>query len=194
METTELNRILWLDVETTGLLPDKDVILEVGVRITDIEGNNIDEVTSIVWDQDWSWKLARNEAVFNMHAASGLVDELNDLTKRSDRDMYNAYMVSAGMHKWIAERLGEDNLGVLPMAGNSVHYDRSFVAVHMPKLLTAWHYRNLDMSSSREACRLTAPRLFATMPKPIKVHRPQADIDESIKLWRWLNANFFYTE
>lgn len=185
-------KILWVDIETTGLKAQEDLILEIGLRITNAQGDNLDEITSLVWNPNWRAQLMKMESVFDMHAKSGLVDDLEDLGRRPDHTAYSPDAVATKLDNWLTGRLGTNLIGVLPMAGNSVHYDRSFLAEHMPNLLNWWHYRNLDISSMREACRILNYPLFQRMPQHVKAHRPQADIDESVKLWNWLADNFFW--
>jgi oligoribonuclease len=192
--TIDTSRILWVDLEGTGLNAQQDVTLEIGVRITDVHGSNLGERTSLVWSPNWRPCLMRNENVFEMHRASGLLDDLENLDRRPDRHRFSPDAVARATLDWIASELGVEFDGKLPMAGNSVHYDRSFMTAHMPHLVRFWHYRNLDISAMREACRLASPTLFTQMPTHVKAHRPQADIDESVKLWNWLYDNFFWSE
>jgi oligoribonuclease len=188
-----MSRILWVDIEGTGLDPLSDVILEIGLRITDVEGNTLDKVTSLVWNPAWKFKLDCNPVVRDMHNKSGLTEELEDLGGRPIRVSYSPEVVAKRLAAWVTDRI-QPNEGYWPMAGNSVHYDRSFLSIHMPHLLEMWHYRNLDVSSLREVCRLVNPALFAKLPTPAKTHRPQQDLDESIKLWRWMMDNFLFVE
>jgi oligoribonuclease len=187
-------KIVWVDLETTGLDPQRDRILEVGIRITNVSGDTLEWVTSLVWNPDWEVRLTANEVVQKMHTDSGLVVDLAELSRSGQRYMYTPTMVGQQMLGWLMRKLGADAKGTPPMAGNSVHYDRSFLAAYMPDLLGFWHYRNLDMSSMREACRILNPTLFDQMPTPFKAHRPQGDLDESVKLWQWLSDNFFWVE
>ncbi len=187
-----MTKILWVDIEGSGLDPVDDIILEVGLRITDLDGETLDQITTLVWQPDWRSKVVKNEFVFDMHVKSGLVDDLSDLDKYG-APANKVMDIEKILCTWIDQRINTAE-GLWPMAGNSVHYDRGFLAHHMPSLLTRWHYRNLDVSSMREACRMLSPSLFGKMPTPTKAHRPQGDLDESIKLWRWLADNFFWTE
>jgi len=190
-----VTKILWIDLETSGLDFVGDVILEAGLRITNLNGDTLDQTTELIYNMNWRSAIVRNDFVYDMHTKNGLIDDLNDLSLVTTRESHLPSLVEKRLCNWIDMRLpqlGPDE--VRPMAGNSVHLDRGFLAYHMPSLLTRWHYRNLDVSSMREACRMLAPTLFGKMPPPVKAHRPQGDLDESIKLWRWLQDNFFWTE
>lgn len=182
--------MVWGDVESTGLDPVTDIMLEVGFRITDSFGNELHRISSLVWTPDWRSRLMRNEYVFDMHQKSGLVHELEDLSSDPQRTLRSREMVSRRMAEWIAEKTRGHKL---PLAGNSVFLDKFFFHFHMPEVRDALHYRVIDVSSTREQLRLCNPGLFARLPEEPKAHRPQGDIDSSIKLWRWLQREFLLT-
>lgn len=187
-----MDKIAWVDIEASGLDPYRDIILEIGLRITNLDGDNLDEVTSLVWTPGWRGHLVRNEAVFEMHRKSGLIEAMSDLERSVGPGKlidYRIENVEMRLAQWMHDRLGEVKL---PMAGNSVHYDRSFLGVHAPNLLAKWHYRNFDVSSTREQMRILNPELFAKLKAPPKKHRPQGDIDDSVYLWKWLMENFLF--
>lgn len=186
-------KILWVDIEATGLSPTKDRILEVGLRITDWQGATLDQVTSLVWNDDWRERLTGNSFVLNMHTESGLVADLDELSSDPYRVKLLPNLVGDMLVAWCVQRLTPEEF-YQPMAGNSVHYDRSFLVHWMPNLHNVWNYRNIDISSTREQCRISNPALFAKIPQQAKAHRPQQDIDASIKLWEWLLDNFLWPE
>lgn len=187
-----MSKILWIDVETTGLDAESDILLEVGLRITNVDGDNLDEITSLVWTPNWRAHLVKNEAAFEMHQKSGLVEALNDFERSRPPAGLEAGRVGSVdflLAEWVEARLGKEKY---PMAGNTTHLDRSFVARYMPKLLERFHYRNFDVSSTREQLRVLNPELFAKLEVPKKAHRPQGDIDNSVHLWKWLIENFLF--
>lgn len=181
--------ILWGDLETTGLNPVEDVVLEIGLRITDRYGEELHRTTSLVWTPDWRSRLMRDEFVFSMHDQSGLIHDLEDLSTDRLRVTRGREMVSKNLARWVAEHTSNK----LPLAGNSVTLDRMFMLFHMPELYNSMHYRIFDMSSTREQLRIANPELFAKLPPEPKAHRPQGDIDSSIKLWKFFNREFFWT-
>lgn len=175
--------IAWLDVETTGLDPELDALLEVGIIITT---DQLEEVAnrSVVLPVDVSSpRLQRRLHVDNdgivgkMHTANGLLKEV-------------AYAVGT---VWAAERQMIDLM--LPvstiekpiMGGSSITLDRSFLAIWMPELLEQFHYRSLDVSSLREAARRWLPELTEYEPVVSKDanHRVLDDLRASIELARF---------
>lgn len=170
--------MIFVDIETTGLDPATDVILEVGMALVHPDTFKVEAVTSrLVSVPNLADVVASvDRVVLDMHNESGLWAELRQgLTNRvTSLDIYFANVVKA----WSD---GEK----LPMVGNSVHFDRAFLKVHMPQTEAAFHYRNIDLSGIREAVRLWAPDRLAVIPVDKKKHRALSDIDDSINLARW---------
>jgi oligoribonuclease len=191
--------ILWADIECSGLDAENDVLMEVGFRLTDWWGDEISRFTRLVWDYRWRARLAGNEFVFNMHRDSGLARDLSEVEKHpsSQRNYFLSSRVADEAMAWLednAKGLGPID-GKFPMAGNSLQgVDRPFLKKYMPEVFEFFHYRDLDVSSIREACRLLNPMLHGREPVVPKAHRPQQDINNSIALWRHYADNFFFTE
>lgn len=200
--------ILWCDLETTGLDAKTGVILEIGLRVTDWKGDEIARWTHPIWDYRWRAMLASNEFVWSMHRDSGLVADLIEIDNQSnaDRNQYLLLNVIKRALAWLAEHApagSGPHDGKFPMAGNSLGgVDRPFLREHAPAINDWFSYRNLDISSIREACRIVNRALFARMEEasvhpshqlPV-AHRPQLDIDNSIVLWNSFIDNFFWTE
>ncbi|MCK2199183.1 hypothetical protein [Corynebacterium callunae] len=131
-----------LDIETTGLDPHNDLILEVGIAIFD-ECLRLIEGISLVVDTDFGHPafVSMDQVVVKMHTESGL---MNDLTSH---DIWDLELVEALCLRFIED---EDAAG-LPMLGSSVSFDRSFLAEHMPNLLAKFSHRSLDATSVKYA-------------------------------------------
>ena len=133
----DLPHLIWIDCEMTGLLLDKDVLVEIAVLVTDSELNIIGEGVDLVIKATPEQLASMNEFVTQMHTASGLITEIpSGVTLAEAEDQIIKYLESAGT---IA--------GKSPLAGNSVSVDRSFIARDMPKLNEFLHYRTVDVSS-----------------------------------------------
>jgi oligoribonuclease len=186
--------IIWCDIETTGLDPNTDIILEVGLRVTDWYGVEIDRVTMPVLNHGWRSILARDTDVWAMHQESGLIAELTDLQNGLlDHHFHGKSAVAAKLLYWLQKFDGlGPHRGLFPMAGNSIHFDRKFLLHHMPVVERWFSYRNLDISSIREACKIVNPSLHAKEPVNTKNHRPQGDLDASITLWQHYIDNFLH--
>jgi oligoribonuclease len=185
-EPANLKRFVWIDVETTGLDPAKDLILEVGIIITDY---NMTEVARSSWvvrqDLDRVHNLM-SPYVRDMHKASGLLQEL-----WSCEELPNALTTIRVCH-WLESHLGTPSADPAQrpvLAGSSVHFDRAMLAAQMPRVLDFLHYRNLDVSTLKELCFATVPgarRTYETICGHT-YHRALADLEGSIaelQYWR----------
>jgi oligoribonuclease len=177
--TIDQRRLVWLDMEMTGLDPDSDTILELAMVVTDADLNVVAESPS--------WAVHQADAVLarmddwntRTHGASGLTQRVRE-SAMNMRAVELAAM--AFMQAWVGK-------GVSPMCGNSICQDRRFMARYMPELTTWFHYRNLDVSTLKELCRRWRPDLSAQVNKT-GAHTALADIHESIDELRFYRANF----
>ena len=127
--------IAWLDLEMTGLDPERDVILELALVITDRELRTLDEYTAAVWQPE-ERLTSMTPFVRDMHEKTGLV----------------ARVRASKLDTFAAERALLDRItGFCPypavLAGNTIGQDKRFVERHMPGLAGYLHYRTLDVTS-----------------------------------------------
>lgn len=160
-----MSTLLWLDVETTGLDPEKDDLLQVGMAIT---GANL----SIRVQQEWPIHRAVGKpfgdpVAAEMHQKTGLTRLAAEFGKPVGE-----------AQKEIARWLLAYCSGTAHIAGNSVHFDRAFIKAKMPGLLDDLHHRLLDVSSLRLAAEISG---FGRYVKPEPAHTALADIQQSIE-------------
>ena len=166
----DATRLIWIDMEMTGLKPDQDRIIEAAIVITDqdlqvvAEGDVhvVHQADSILDGMD-SWNKGT-------HGRSGLIDRVK-ASKWSEAEVETEMLNFLGRHV---------PSGTSPMCGNSVCQDRRFLARYMPRLEAYFHYRNLDVSTLKELARRWKPALMAGLSKQGK-HEALADIYESIE-------------
>ncbi|KKN41334.1 hypothetical protein LCGC14_0724160, partial [marine sediment metagenome] len=151
--------LLWLDIETTGLSEHQDLLLEVGMILTD-EHLRVTASTSIVIGYNRIRELMTNEFVLDMHKRNGLLDAV----ERSDVTTLRAEQL---LLEWV-ERHSADGFY---MAGSGVHFDRRWLTRWMPALVRVWHYRNFDM---------TTLRYFFEEEKATSDHRAIGDLKQNI--------------
>lgn len=185
--------MLWIDLETTGLRADEQVPLELGLMVTDKWGAEIASWKTLIWEASFvDNKVAANDFVLNMHTENGLWDDLNKFsvrTRRSAAESAVAWLESVGVEKF-----------TLPMCGSSIgSLDRPFTIEHLPELHEFFHYRNIDVSTVRELCKMHNPTLMERIVESIKdsyaeKHRVLEDIQDSITLYRALYENFLFLE
>ena len=177
----DLPHLIWIDCEMTGLLLDKDVLVEIAVLVTDSELNIVGEGVDLVIKATPEQLASMNEFVTQMHTASGLITEISSgVTLAEAEDQIIKYLESAGT---IA--------GKSPLAGNSVSVDRSFIARDMPKLNEFLHYRTVDVSSVKELARRWQPKIYFQAPAKTGNHRALGDIQDSIAELKYYRENFF---
>ncbi|NUP25489.1 MAG: oligoribonuclease [Nocardia sp.] len=164
--------VVWMDCEMTGLDLATDKLIEVAALVTDSDLNVLGDGVDIVIHADDAALAAMPEVVADMHARSGLTEEVRQSTvtladaERQVLDYVKQYAPTAR---------------VVPLAGNSIATDRGFIARDMPELDAHLHYRMIDVSSIKELCRRWYPRIYFGQPEKGLAHRALADIKESIR-------------
>lgn len=166
------DRLVWIDLEMTGLELDRHVIVEVAALIADADLNIIGEGVDLVVHATPEQLAEMDDFVTTMHTSSGLLEEIKASTV-SLREAEDAVLALIAQHC--------DPEHPAPLAGNSIATDRSFIRAQMPRLDKALHYRMVDVSSLKELSRRWAPRVYFNQPDKGMAHRALADIVESIR-------------
>lgn len=166
------NRIVWIDLEMTGLDPHRHVIVEVAALITDAELNILDGAIDLVVHATPEQLAEMDQVVTKMHSDNGLVTAIEASTL-SITDAQDAVLALIERHC--------DPAHPAPLAGNSIATDRAFIRAHMPRVDQALHYRMIDVSTVKELTRRWFPRAYQNQPPKGMAHRALADIVESIQ-------------
>lgn len=161
--------LVWIDLEMTGLDPNKERIIEVATLITDADLNVVAEGPVIAVKQSDSLLASMDDWNQKTHGESGLVARV----KASNVDTSSAEeQTLAFLRQYVTP-------GSSPMCGNSIHQDRRFLEREMPALWSFFHYRNLDVSSVKELAKRWNPGALAGFSKR-NVHLAMDDIKESV--------------
>jgi len=173
------NALVWLDMEMTGLDPDRDRIIELAMVITNSQLEVIAE--SVVWTvhQSDSVLAAMDDWNKKTHGKTGLIDKVKASALAEAE-------VEAQALDFLKRHVPT---GKSPLCGNSICQDRRFMARYMPKFEAYFHYRNLDVSTLKELCKRWAPAIYKGVKKRGK-HEALADIHESIEELKHYRANF----
>lgn len=171
--------LVWVDMEMTGLDPDKDKIIEVAVVVTDPHLNVLAEGPVFAIHQSDEVLDGMDAWNKGTHGRSGLIDRVKASTV-TEADAEAALI--AFLKNFVPA-------GKSPMCGNTICQDRRFMARGMPKLEAFFHYRNLDVSTLKELCRRWKPELAAGFKKHQK-HTALADIIESVEELRYYREHF----
>lgn len=145
--TQNVNNLIWIDLEMTGLDTQNDVIIEIATIVTDSELNEIAEGPMIAIHQSDEIMGNMDEWNTNQHGNSGL-------TERVKNSKYSTADAEKETLEFLRQHVPK---GASPMCGNSICQDRRFMARLMPELEAYFHYRNLDVSSLKELAKRWAP-------------------------------------
>jgi oligoribonuclease len=166
--TEKRERLVWLDMEMTGLDPRRDQVIEIATVVTEI-----DELTPLghyhaVINQPAAVIDGADGVVREMHTRSGLWDRVRASTTSLEQAEQGALDL---VSRWCGPRQGI-------LAGNSIWQDRRFLFVHMPRLEAYLHYRQVDVSTLK----VLAGAWFGpnAIPKKSEKHTALEDIHESI--------------
>jgi oligoribonuclease len=174
--------LVWIDCEMTGLDLGKDALIEVAALVTDPDLNVLGEGVDLVIHADDAALEAMPEVVQEMHARSGLTDEVraSTVTLADAEERVLDYILSY-----------VEDPRTAPLCGNSIATDRGFIARDMPRLDAHLHYRMIDVSSIKELCRRWYPRVYFGQPAKGLAHRALADIRESIRELQYYRRTIF---
>lgn len=175
------DRMVWIDLEMTGLDPQKDEICEIACIVTDGELNELDEGITMVIKPSDAPLAAMDDIVVQMHTESGLIDEIPHGTTVKD--------AQARVLAYVQQHVPEARKA--PLAGSSVYVDRGFLAHYMPELDAHLHYRLVDVSSIKEVTKRWYPRVFYATPEKTGNHRALGDIRDSIAELRYYRDAVF---
>jgi oligoribonuclease len=165
-------RLVWIDCEMTGLDLKNDALIEIAALVTDADLVPFGEGVDVVIHAPDDALDAMPDVVRDMHAKSGLTDEV----RQSTVTMAEAEKL---VLDYIREHVPEGRSA--PLCGNSIATDRGFLARDMPELDGYLHYRMVDVSSIKELCRRWYPRIYYAQPEKGLAHRALADVRESIR-------------
>ena len=176
------DRLVWIDLEMTGLDPDSDVILEIAALVTDGDLEPIGEGIDLVVSQPPDKLETMVPIVVEMHSVSGLTEAV----KASTLSLADA---EQQVLAWLKELVPEPKRA--PLCGNSIATDRGFLVKHMPELDSWMHYRMIDVSSVKELARRWYPAAYGGAPEKAGGHRALADIKESVEELRYYRSTIF---
>jgi oligoribonuclease len=177
------NNLVWIDMEMTGLVPDRDRIIEIAIVVTNANLETVAEAPVLVVHQPDAVLDAMDSWNKGTHGKSGLIDKVKQSTLTEDQ-------AEAQMLAFLKLHVPATTS---PMCGNSICQDRRFLARWMPALEGHFHYRNLDVSTLKELAKRWRPTLLAGMVKHGK-HEALADIYESIEELKYYREHFLKME
>lgn len=174
------DNLLWVDMETTGLDPNENDILEIALVVTDASLRELAYYQSLVRPAcEIECTLMHpdvDEVVRKMHDASGLWDDLREAEEGNVP--YDPWHVADEALEFVRRWFPEEKTAVL--CGSTVSFDRNFLYYQMGDLEAHLHHRNVDVSSIKELCRRWNPGILNGVPQKTGNHRSLGDIRDSI--------------
>ena len=177
--TANEHNLVWIDLEMTGLFPDRDRIIEIAVIVTDAQLGHRTAGPVLAIHQSDETLAGMDAWNTGTHGKSGL----------TERVRISSVDEAEAERQVIAFLLRYVKKGVSPMCGNSICQDRRFLAATMPTLEAFFHYRNLDVSTLKELARRRRPDLLTGFRKA-QAHTALADIRESIDELAYYREHF----
>jgi oligoribonuclease len=171
-----------MDLEMTGLDPQRDVIVEIATIITDDDLQIVAEGPDLVVHQPDDVLALMDDFVRDMHTRSGLLEAI----KASTVSLEDAgRQTLAFLQEWVPQAR------TVPLCGNSIGTDRRFLAAYLPTIEDYLHYRSVDVSSVKELVRRWYPEVRAERPRKAGNHRALDDIRDSVAELRFYRERVF---
>lgn len=176
---TAASRLIWIDLEMTGLDSQRDSIIEIATIVTDADLGVVAEGPVLAVHQSDEVLSRMDEWNTRQHRRSGLLERVRaSTTTAAEAEQYTLAFLALHLAS-----------GSSPMCGNSICQDRRFLAREMPQLEAYFHYRNLDVSTLKILAGLWAPKVLDGVVKS-STHLALADIRDSIAELRHYRAQF----
>jgi len=163
------NNLIWIDLEMTGLDPDRDSIIEIATVVTDVNLNVVEEGPVLAIYHSDSVLSLMDEWNVEHHSASGLIERV----QRSTTSIKEAEKRTL---TFLKKHVPPETS---PICGNTICQDRRFLYRYMPDLERYFHYRHIDVSTLKELAERWYPRITENFNKESK-HLALSDIYDSI--------------
>lgn len=174
------NNLIWIDLEMTGLDPNRDRIIEIATVITDSDLNILAEGPVLAISQPESQLALMDDWNVNTHTSTGLLNrvKLSNISEQQAEQQTIDFI-----SQWVPENCS-------PICGNTIGQDRRFLFNYMPKLEKYFHYRYLDVSTIKELARRWKPEILTELTKK-GTHQALDDIKDSISELAYYRTHFF---
>lgn len=173
------DNLIWIDLEMTGLYPERDRIIEIATIVTDAQLN--------ILAQGPVFAIAQPQSVLDgMDAWNTRQHNQTGLVQRVQASKINEAAAEKATIQFLGQYLDK---GKSPMCGNSICQDRRFLYNYMPALADFFHYRNLDVSTLKELVKRWRPDLMSGLVKDSR-HQALDDIKDSIEELKYYRQHF----
>jgi oligoribonuclease len=176
MDEGGADRLVWLDLEMTGLDVRRHVIVEIAALVTGSDLEPLDDGIDLIVHQPPEALALMDDYVRAMHTKSKLLPAIEASTTTLEE-------AGAQVVDYVRAHVPEP--GTAPLCGNSIGVDRRFLDAQLPDLDRYLHYRSIDVSSLKELCRRWYPEVYRKRPGKVETHRALTDVRESIAELRY---------
>jgi oligoribonuclease len=174
--------LAWMDLEMTGLDPERHVIVEIATLVTDDDLELVAEGPDLVISVSPSDLEGMDQVVRNMHTRSGLLTQIESSSVGLDE-------AGAATLEFLRAHIPAPR--TVPLCGNSIGTDRRFLARWLPEIDDYLHYRSVDVSTLKELARRWYPQVLSGAPRKAGAHRALDDIKESVSELRYYRSAMF---
>ncbi|CAH2319414.1 oligoribonuclease, mitochondrial [Pelobates cultripes] len=181
MANNQGQRMVWVDLEMTGLDIEVDQIIEMACLITDSDLNILCEGPNLIIHQPDELLNGMSDWCKEHHGKSGLTQAVRE----------SHITLQQAEYEFLSFIREHTPPGLCPLAGNSVHADKKFLDKYMPQFMKHLHYRIIDVSTVKELCRRWYTDEFEQAPKKKASHRALDDIKESIRELQFYKESIF---
>ena len=175
-----IEKLVWIDLETTGLSVKKDKIIEIAVLVTDTQLNLLDENGYVgfinITDEDI---LLMDDIVKEMHTGNGVIE----MCKKSSFVLED---IDKEAVEYISKFVSRNEA---PLCGTNIAFDRSFIEYHMPLLTDYIHYRNIDVTTVKQLSQIWRNDTYKNPEET--THEALDDIKQSIEGLRYYKSKIF---
>lgn len=171
-----------MDLEMTGLDPDRHVIVEIATVITDDQLEVVAEGPDLVITAPPEKLAAMDDVVRAMHTRSGLLPAIEASTLSLEE-------AGRATLEFLKQHIPDS--GSVPLCGNSIGTDRRFLARWLPDIDNYLHYRSIDVSTIKELARRWYPDALGALPRKAGAHRALGDVMESVSELRYYRQSVF---
>ena len=179
MNKPNKQNLIWIDLEMTGLDPERERIIEIAAIVTDKALNILAEGPVLAVHQSDALLDKMSVWCVKTHTENGLIQRVKQskLTERAAELQTLDFL-----KRWVPK-------GASPICGNSIAQDKRFLYKYMPELADYFHYRHLDVSTLKELVRRWKPELLDKFAKK-NTHLALDDIRESIEELKFYRTHF----